>query len=321
MPDPAPVVAVAGEVIVDLVPAGTDGLFRAVPGGSPANVAVGLGRLGISTRLLARVSGDAMGRRLRRHLESNGLALEHIVRADQPTSLAIVSVSDDGVADYDFRVDGTADWQWSDDELSRAVDDSVAALHVGSLAMALEPGAGALRRLVERVRPTVTITYDPNIRASLMGPRHETVARVETMVGRSDVVKASAEDLAWLYPQQSPASVAQRWLELGPAWVVVTLGPDGVVAAAAGAGLVQRPAAAVSVVDTVGAGDAFMAALIAGLASRALLGRAGRDHLSGADRATMEALLDQAALAAALTCARAGADPPTAEELRRADQA
>src|SRR5687767_5106410 len=159
MPDPAPVVAVAGEVIVDLVPAGADGLFRAVPGGSPANVAVGLGRLGISTRLLARVSGDAMGRRLRRHLESNGLTLDHVVLGDQPTSLAIVSVSDDGVADYDFRVDGTADWQWTDDELFRAVDDTVAALHVGSLAMVLEPGAGALRRLVERVRSTVTITY------------------------------------------------------------------------------------------------------------------------------------------------------------------
>jgi fructokinase len=270
--------------------------------------------------LLARVSGDAMGRRLRRHLESNGLTLDHVVLCDQPTSLAIVSVSDDGVADYDFRVDGTADWQWTDDELSHAVDDTVAALHVGSLAMALEPGAGALRRLVERVRSTVTITYDPNVRPSLMGPRHETVARIETMVRQSDVVKASAEDVAWLYPQQSPASVAQHWLELGPACVVVTLGPDGVVAAGAEAGLVQRQAAAVSVVDTVGAGDAFMAALIAGLASRALLGRAGRDQLSGADRATMEALLDQAALAAALTCARAGADPPTADELRRAEQ-
>src|SRR5215210_8390840 len=127
MPDGVPerlsLVAVAGEVIVDLVPGDVDGQFRAVPGGSPANVAVGLHRLGVPTRLVARLSGDPMGRRLRRHLEANGLDLGHVVAAAEPTSLAIVSVEEEGTVGYDFRVDGTADWPWTDDEPADVVDD------------------------------------------------------------------------------------------------------------------------------------------------------------------------------------------------------
>lgn len=318
MPDRAPVVAVAGEVIIDLVPAGGEGLLRAAPGGSPANVAVGLTRLGVSTRLLARLSDDAMGRRLRQHLEANGLALDHVVRAGEPTSLAIVSVGADGLVDYDFRVDGTADWQWSDEELSHATDSSVVALHVGSLAMMMEPGASALRRLVERVRAEITITFDPNVRPALMGRREDVVSRIEALIGFADVVKASGEDLAWLCPDEPPEAVAQRWLTAGPGLVVVTLGPDGSLAVGSAAGMVQRPAVSVSVVDTVGAGDAFMAALIAGLGRRQLFGAARRAELAALDHGALSDLLDDAALAAALTCARAGADPPTVDELRAA---
>jgi fructokinase len=321
MPDDALVVAVAGEVVIDLVPAGGDGLLRAAPGGSPANVAVGLTRLGVSTRLLARLSDDAMGRRLRQHLEANGLTLDHVVRAREPTSLAIVSVGADGLVDYDFRVDGTADWQWSDEELAGATDGSVVALHVGSLAMTMEPGASALRRLVERVRSEVIITFDPNVRPALMGPRDDVVGRVEALVGLADVVKASAEDLAWLCPHEPPDAVAQRWLAAGPALVVVTLGPEGSLAAGSAAGTVRRPAVPISVVDTVGAGDAFMAALIAGLARRDLLSDPDRGDLAALGAGTLADVLDSAALAAALTCARPGADPPTVEELRRAQVA
>src|SRR5688572_6387244 len=313
-------VAVAGEVIVDLVPTDGDGVFRAVPGGSPANVAVGLHRLGVPTRLVARLAGDPMGRRLRRHLEANGLDLGHVVAAAEPTSLAIVSVEEDGTVGYDFRVDGTADWQWTDEELNDVVDDYVAALHVGSLAMAIEPGASALRRLVERARAEVTVSFDPNIRPLLMGRREDVVTRVEDLVARSDVVKASAEDLAWLCPAEPPATVAARWLGLGPSLVAITLGPDGVLAVGSAGPLVQRPGIPVAVVDTVGAGDAFMAALLAGLSHRGLLGRARTGRLRALAGAELDAVLDDAALAAALTCARPGADPPTAEQLRQARQ-
>ena len=320
MPEGASLVAVAGEVIVDLVPAEADGMFRAVPGGSPANVAVGLHRLGVPTRLVARLAGDPMGRRLRRHLENNGLELGHVVAAAEATSLAIVSVEEDGTVGYDFRVDGTADWQWTDAELSNVVDDDVVALHVGSLAMALEPGASALRRLVERARADVTVSFDPNVRPLLMGRREDVVNRVEGVVALADVVKASAEDLAWLYPADPPAAVASRWLGLGPSLVVVTLGPAGVLAVGPATPLVQRPAVPVAVVDTVGAGDAFMAALLAGLLHHDLLGRAHTGRLRALEGAELAAVLDDAALAAALTCARSGADPPTAEQLRQARQ-
>jgi fructokinase len=321
MPEAASLVAGAGEVIIDLVPAGDDGMFRAVPGGSPANVAVGLHRLGVPTRLVARLAGDPMGRRLRRHLESNGLDLGHVVAAAEPTSLAIVSVEEDGTVGYDFRVDGTADWQWTDDELADVVDNGVAALHVGSLAMAIEPGASALRRLVERARAEVTISFDPNVRPLLMGRREDVVTQVEGVVARSDVVKASAEDLAWLHPADTPATVAARWLTLGPSLVAITLGPDGVLAVGTGTPLVQRPAVPVAVVDTVGAGDAFMAALLTGLSHRGLLGRAQSGRLGALAGAELAAVLDDAALAAALTCARPGADPPSGEQLRQARQA
>jgi fructokinase len=320
MPETLPLVAVAGEVLVDLVPAGGAGMFRAAPGGSPANVAVGLHRLGMPTRLVARISDDPMGRLLRRHLEANGLDLGHVVKAAEPTSLAIVTVEEDGTVAYDFRVDGTADWQWTDDELADAVDGDVAALHVGSLAMALEPGASALRRLVERARDQVTITFDPNVRPLLMGHREFVVTGVEALVALADVVKASAEDLAWLYPADTPAAVAGRWLGLGPSLVAITLGPDGVVAVGSAAGPVERPAVPVTVVDTVGAGDAFMAALVAGLGERGLLGRDRSGRLAALEGAELAAVLDGAALAAALTCARLGADPPTGDELRRARQ-
>jgi fructokinase len=317
---PLPLVAVAGEVLVDLVPAEGGGLFRAAPGGSPANVAVGLHRLGMPTRLIARVADDPMGRLLRRHLETNGLDLGHVVAAAEPTSLAIVSVEEDGTVAYDFRVDGTADWQWTDEELADVVDSDVAALHVGSLAMSLEPGASALRRLVERVRDQVTITFDPNVRPLLMGRREDVVTRVESLVALSNVVKASAEDLIWLYPADTPAAVAERWLGLGPSLVAITLGPGGVVVVGSAAGSVQRPAVPVTVVDTVGAGDAFMAALVAGLGERHLLGRAQSGRLAALEGAELAAVLDGAALAAALTCARLGADPPTGDELMRARQ-
>ena len=321
-----PVVAVAGEVITDLVPAGPEGLLRAAPGGSPANVAVGLARLGVPTRLLARLSGDALGLRLRRHLEANGVSLDHVVAATEPSSLAIVSVGEDGLVDYDFRVDGTADWQWSDDELAgsldrNALDGDVEALHVGSLAMVIEPGASALHRLVEGARGAVTVTFDPNVRPLLMGSRDDVLPRVESLVALADVVKASAEDVAWLYPGLQAAAAAERWLDLGPSLVAVTLGPDGVVAAGRGAGAVRRPAVPVAVVDTVGAGDAFMSALIAGLARRRLLGASHRSRLAALATDELSEVLADAALAAALTCARAGADPPTADELTQAGTA
>jgi len=316
-PSPVGVVAVAGEALVDLVPAPVDGYFEMVPGGSPANVAVGLSRLGVPTRMLARLADDGLGRRVRDHLGRNGVDLAHAVATTEPTSLAIVAVGPDGVADYDFRVSGTADWQWTAPEVVSALDGPVVAVHSGSLALTTPPGAAVLRGLLRTARATATVSYDPNCRPLLMGDRATVLTGVEELLAVADVVKLSGEDLGWLLPGRPPERVVAEWLARGPALVIVTLGGDGVVAGTAGGAARRRPARPVDVVDTVGAGDTFTAALLAGLHGRGLLGAANRPALRELSAAVLDALLDDALLAAAVTCGRRGADPPTTDELSR----
>jgi fructokinase len=303
------VVAVAGEALMDMVPAGA-GLFEAAPGGSPANVAVALARLDVPARLLARLADDVLGRRIRRHLAGNGVDLSRAVQAAEPSSLALVALDDDGVAEYDFRVDGTADWQWSDAELAAALDGPVVALHSGSLALTREPGASVLARLLARARERATVSYDPNCRPLLMGRSDLERERVERLVALADVVKVSSEDLAWLIPGRSPAQVAADWLARGPSLVVVTLGPDGALACGRAAGEVVRPGRQVEVVDTVGAGDSFTGTLLAGLHRRDVLGAERRPALAALDAMVIGDVLDEAVLASAITCTRRGADPP-----------
>lgn len=309
-------IAVAGEALVDLVPADVPGQFAALPGGSPANVAVGLVRLGAPVRLLARIGTGTMGDRVRNHLRDNVISLDHTIRAAEPTSLAIVDLDANGVAQYDFRIDGTADWQWTDAELSNALDGQVAALHTGSLAMTQQPGADALLRLIERARPAATISYDPNMRPQLM-IHQQAKERVEAVLPLADMVKVSADDLDWLYPGRPPRDVLADWAGRGPALVIITLGADGALAATAGLHApVQRPGLPIEVVDTVGAGDAFSAGLLDGLHRRDLLGAHRREALRTMGKAELTGLLDDAMLIAAVTCTRRGADPPAAAEIR-----
>jgi fructokinase len=310
------VVAVAGEVITDLVPAGEDGVFRAAPGGSPANVAVGLARLDVPARMLARLSDDVLGRRLRAHLAGNRVDLSYAGAAPESSSLAIVALQPDGSAAYDFRVDGTADWQWTDGELTTALEGAVA-LHVGSLGLTTPPGGAVLRRLAARATATATVSFDPNVRHLLMGPPAEVLGVVHELLAVADVVKASDEDIGWLVPESSPEEVAASWLRHGPALVVVTRGAEGAVAAGRTSGAVRRPGVPVDVVDTVGAGDSFMSALLAGLARRDLLGVDRRDALRAMSADDVGSLLDEAVEASAITCSRPGADPPYTRELAR----
>lgn len=302
---------------MDLVPATKDGLFEAAPGGSPANVAVGLARLALPARMIARLADDVLGKRLRAHLVQNGVDLSSSVDASEPSSLAIVAVNDSGSAEYDFRVDGTADWQWRDEELVGALH-GVSALHAGSLALVLPPGADVLSRLLVQARDTATVSYDPNCRRLLMGPVDSVRARVEAIVELADVVKASDEDIDWLYPGRSPVEVAQSWLARGPAMVAITLGPMGAIAVAPDAGVIRRPGRPVEVADTVGAGDAFMSGLLAGLHRHDLLGADRRAALRVMTAALLTDVIDGAVLSSAITCSRRGANPPTAAELNLA---
>ena len=282
------------------MPAPVPEYFEARPGGSPANVAVGLARLGVPARMLARIADDMLGRRLRDHLAANDVDLSHVVAATEQTSMAMVALGADGGPTYDFRIAGTADWQWTSDELKGALDGPVVALHSGSLALTMQPGAAVLRELMAQAAATATISYDPNCRPLLMGDPADVLAGVHELLAVADVVKVSSEDLAWLLPDRSPDDILEDWLGRGPAIVAITLGSDGVL---------------VTVIDTVGAGDTFSGALLAGLHERGLLGADARQALRAVDEPTLHALLDQAALAAAITCSRRGADPPTREDL------
>ena len=324
MPEQPPVITVIGEALIDLVPAGGPGGYTAQPGGSPYNVAIGLARLGRRAALMARLGDNAFGRLLRGHAAAEGVDLDYAPDAAEPTTLAVVSVDDAAQASYDFYYAGTADWQWTGPELARVPADT-AALHLGSLAALLPPGADRLHGLVRSIRagadgkagaPGATISYDPNIRPALLDTVTDARGRVEALIALADLVKLSDADLAWLRPGQTPEQFVLEQSG-GPGRIaVVTLGGQGAVAAAPEAGSHRLPAHSVAVVDTVGAGDSYMSALLAGLADRGLLGAGRRAALHGVGPDTFRGILTQAAVAAAVTCERRGSNPPTRAELQ-----
>ena len=305
-----------GEAIIDLVAEG-DRRFIAHPGGSPLNVAVGLGRLGQPVSLAARLSRDPFGQLFRAHIAESGVDPRHIVDASEPSTLSVATLDPHGVAHYDFWTSGTSDWQWTEAELAGVVADEPDALHTGSLTLELEPGRSRIIDLLARVDAggRTTISYDPNVRMAKLGPVEAGRAAVERVVALAHLVKVSAEDLAWLYPGEEPVAAATRWAAAGPELIVVTLGPDGAVALGPDRRAVHRNAPPVDVVDTLGAGDAFSSGLLAALAERGALGW-GKAGLAGVD---LPAVLDRAILVASLTCARPGADPPTLAEVAEAE--
>lgn len=303
--------AVVGEALVDLVGEADGSTFVAHPGGSPANVAIGLRRLGSPVRLVTRLGSDPFGDLVRAHLEADGVEVDPGRAEGTQTSLAIASL-DSGAATYDFRI------LW-DVEAVADVEAGTLALHTGSLATALAPGSEAVLDLLRRSRGATTISYDPNVRPSLMGSPLHARAGVEEIVALSDVVKISDEDLAWLYEGQDDVEVARRWLASGPALVVVTRGGDGVVGVSA-SGAVVRPSRTIELADTVGAGDSFTAGLLDGLRLAGLLGADRREALAGIDEQTLARVLDRAAVAAGITCSRPGANPPTTAELDAATE-
>jgi fructokinase len=303
---------VIGEALVDLVDSGDQRTFTAHLSGSPLNVAVGLARLGQPTELLARFSRDTFGRRLRDFAARNGVGLGGAVDAPEPSTLAVVNLDEDRKARYDFYLDGSADWQWRPDEL--VVPDGTAILHAGSLASWTPPGAEHVLTTLRRARTTRLVSYDPNVRPALLGTPARARPLVETAVAAAHLVKASDDDTAWLYPDDRPTDTARRWLDLGAIAVVITRGAHGAVGFRHGVDPIEQPARPVRLVDTIGAGDAFTSGLLDALA------RAGVHDSPSLAAADLGAALEEAVLVAALTCERAGADPPTAAELARARQ-
>lgn len=298
-------VLVVGEALVDIVVRpGSPAVEH--PGGSPANVALGLARLGRGADLLTRIGGDRRGQAVRTHLEASGVRLVPGSVTDQRTSTATAHLDPDGVAHYDFDLD----WRLPDGPLP----EPTTCLHTGSIAAFLPPGGDAVLSLVEKAAGRVTVSYDPNARPQLMGDPEQARARVETFISHCDLVKVSDEDLAWLAPGEDPTQVAASWLATGPAVVVVTLGGRGAVGLCR-AGRVAVMAPAIDVADTVGAGDSFMAGLLDHLATLDLLGPHRLTDLHAIDTAALDRTLRHAVRIAAITCTRAGANPPTRAEL------
>jgi fructokinase len=304
------VITVIGEALVDLV-VSPDWGCHAAPGGAPANVALALARLGRDVSLRARLSGDGFGTMLREHLTRNGISPRDFVDAPQQSTLAIATLSDDGQASYSFYANGTADWAWRPTDLGPLPPD-VDALYLGSLAAALPPGAAYIESFTQLVRSAgkVVIVYDPNLRPTATPDRDAERRRVERQLRQVHVAKASAEDLDWLYPDQTIREVARRWQRIGPDLVVVTMGADGAFGLSRDGTELTVPPVPAEVVDTIGAGDAFSAGLVDAMAEEGLLGRDGIAALAELSPAQLARLLTSAGIVAALTVERPGADPP-----------
>jgi fructokinase len=308
------VITVIGEALIDLVPARGNSTFRALPGGSPLNIAIGAARLGYPTALMARLSSDPFGQLLRRHIQANGVGLEAAAEADEPTTLAVDTPGMESCSCTRLYLHGTADWQWSTAELGR-IPAATSVLHCGSLACCVEPGAGRILRTVARQRRRgALVCLDPNVCPAVLGTPARGRVIVERMVMAADVVKSSYEQMAWLYPGRALEDLAEQWLRLGPGLVIVTCGADGAIALRGARTVLHRPAHPVRVVDTDGAGDAFTAALLGAFYQ---LRQAGVS-LPALSADGLGRVLDMCAVASGLTCARSGADLPTAAELRRA---
>jgi fructokinase len=287
-------------------------LLDARIGGSPFNVAIGLARLGQRVGFLGALSRGFLGVRLRDALRDEGVDLRYATDVDAPTTLGLVGLDAGGSASYAFYGQGCAD-RLLDAAALPTLGDEVRALHFGSFSMVVEPVGSALRLLVERERAARLIAYDPNLRLNVVPDLAVWRRTVSWMAERAHLVKVSAEDLALLEPGEDADRAAKCWLDQGVALVVVTCGGDGARAftRSASVSVAARPA---RVVDTVGAGDSFQAALLAWLAEQGLLTPAA---LRGLGAPALRAALEFAATAAAVTCTRRGADMPRRDELAR----
>ena len=313
-----PVIAVLGERIVDFVPGEDPQAYRAVAGGSPANVALGVRRLGGEPVLLGRAGDDGLAGLLDRAIADNGLSTAALLRRTGPSLLAVCTRQDDGSVSYYFYFQGSPDLLWDEADLGEALAAARAAgataWHTGSLVSWLGPGVDAVLAAWRAAREAgdLTLSYDPNARPGTV-PQEVMRARVEDFVRLSDVVKVSDEDLAFLYPGEAPEAVCARWIEQGPALVVLTRGPQGLSAWRRDRDVVEVPGRDVEVADTVGAGDTVTAALLVGLGDAGALGAGG--DIEGLSDDVVREILKRAAVAAAITCSREGAQPPTRGEV------
>ncbi len=303
---------VCGEAVIDLFQeTGRPLAFSGQPAGSPFNVAVGLRRLGEAAALVTGLSRDPFGARLIDAMEREGVDWSLAPRTDRPTILSFVMVKPDGGPEYAFYGDKGADTAVPQGSIPWPLPAAIDAVHVGGFPMAVEPSKSSYAELISRAGESLFVSIDPNVRPALMGDLAIFRAHLEGLCASAALLKASSEDLAHLYPGLTHAQAAERLRDAGAGTVVVTDGAAGCFALNA-AGISDAPARSVQVVDTVGAGDSFMAALLSELRRVGLMDRA---RLAAAASAALEPVLLFAHRAAGITCSRRGANPPTRAEI------
>jgi fructokinase len=294
---------VTGEVLIDLIPEGSG--QKPIVGGGPANTAKALSKLSIDTQFIDGISTDDYGQMAKAELVDSGVKLDYVKYSDKPTCLAIVSLNATGSASYEFVIENTATFDFTPDWLPNPQSERPSLLHIGTLATAIEPGASVLFEWAQSVAKVAPIVFDPNIRSAVMNDREKYLMQVERWVSISSAVKASDEDIRWLYPSLEIKQVVDNWLSKGPSLVVVTYGDKGLAGYRDGE-KISVDAVRVVVTDTVGAGDTVGAILVEAIV---------KDGLSSLSGMRLEMMLKRAAKAAAITVSRSGANPPTLKEI------
>ncbi len=294
---------VVGEVLIDLIP--DESKHVAVVGGGPANTAKALANLGVKTHFIDGFSTDKYGQMAKAELLSTNVLLDYVQYSKKPTCTAKVTLSKSGSASYEFVIEDTATFDFSDQWLPDPHSLKPSLLHIGTLATVIQPGASVLFKWAQSVASVAPIVFDPNIRPAVLGDRVEYVKKVEKWVAISSAVKVSDEDLNWLYPDKSIDEIVSKWLEIGVHLVVVTLGEQGITAFRKNE-QISVDAVKVVVADTVGAGDTVGAVLVEAIVNN------GLDKLTGE---VLKTMLNRATKAAAITVSRTGANPPSKEEI------
>jgi fructokinase len=322
-------ILVIGEALIDLIEdRNQPGGFQAIVGGANANVAIALARRGTKQQFLARLSSDRFGKIIRHRLESNGVGLDHSIDAKELTTLAVVSIDTDGIPSYAFYVNGTADWGWTDAELPTDLDLEnlhATAIQFGCLTMAMEPGNLVIEKWARAHynQKSVTISHDINMRPALGFDPETERNRVERVNQISHIIKASDEDIAWLYQldetdekyQVKIDRIVRQWIGDSGRQVFVTRGSEGVSIYRGAETRIDVPSRKITVVDTVGAGDTFCANLLGQLSDVDALGSDPFDRLTNLSNETLAEFVRVAGVAASIACERAGAEPPTLVDL------
>jgi len=317
-------IVVIGEALIDLIESKADsGSYQAVVGGANANVAIALARAEIPQQLLARISSDSFGQKIRTRLETNGVGLDYAIDAPEATSLAIASIGVSGSAKYSFYVEGTADWNFTREELPTAaklLELGAKALQFGCLTMALGPGNKIIEAWAAEFFEAglLTLSHDINVRPALGFEARAERERVEKLNSISHIIKASDDDINWLYELTNGSNVDDivwNWISNTDQIVFVTRGPDVVSIYRKDNVRIDVPSRPVQVQDTVGSGDTFCAHMLSGLLAINALGTDPDQKLAAINDEQLIEITKVAAIAASITCERVGSEPPTKAEL------